>query len=102
MTSTAARRTTAGLTRAAATPSALAGTRARRRSTAPTSTSPNAYIIGREDDFPYVFVDMKEPPSGRQDDRHDDEFVVAAMRFHNLSLAGQDGVPRREGIWRIE
>lgn len=61
-----------------------------------------AYILGREDGFPYVFVDMNTLPSGQQDDRHDDGFVVAAMRFHNLSLAGQGGVLRREDIWRIE
>ena len=61
-----------------------------------------AYILGREDGFPYVFVDMNTLPSGQQDDRYDDGFVVAAMRFHNLSLPGQGGVPQRKDIWRIE
>jgi alpha-amylase len=58
-----------------------------------------AYLFGREDGLPYVFVDM---PSGEQDDRYDDEFIVAGIRFHNLCLASTGGVQRREEIWRIE
>lgn len=59
-----------------------------------------AYIFGIERGFPYVFVDMTTLE--QQDDRVDDPFVVAGVRFHNLCLAGEGGVPRREEIWRIE
>ena len=61
-----------------------------------------AYLFGREDGLPYVFVDMKTLPEADQDDRFDDPFVVAGIRFHNLCLAGQGGIPRREEAWRIE
>ena len=61
-----------------------------------------AYIFGREDGIPYVFVDMPEPKEGTRDDLHNDPFVVAGIRFHNLSLAGQGGVDRRPEVWRIE
>jgi alpha-amylase len=61
-----------------------------------------AYLFGREDGLPYVFVDMKTLPAGERDDRFDDPFVVAGIRFHNLCLADQGGVPRRKEVWRIE
>lgn len=61
-----------------------------------------AYLFGREDGLPYVFVDMNTLPPAEQDDRFDDPFVVAGIRFHNLCLAGQDGVARRQEVWRIE
>jgi alpha-amylase len=61
-----------------------------------------AYLFGREDGFPYVFVDMNTLPAGEQDDRFDDPMIVAGIRFHNLSLGGQGGVGRRPEIWRIE
>jgi alpha-amylase len=62
----------------------------------------HAYIFGREDGVPYVFVDMNTLPPGEQDDRPDDPAIVAGIRFHNLSLAGTGGVNRRPDIWRIE
>lgn len=61
-----------------------------------------SYLFGREDGLPYVFVDMNTLPPEQQDDRYDDPFVVAGIRFHNLCLAGAGGVQRREEIWRIE
>lgn len=61
-----------------------------------------AYLFGREDGLPYVFADMNTLPAEQQDDRQNDPFVVAGIRFHNLCLAGVGGVPRREEIWRIE
>lgn len=61
-----------------------------------------AYLFGREDGLPYVFVDMNTLPEPERDDRFDDPFIVAGIRFHNLCLAGQDGVARREEVWRIE
>jgi len=61
-----------------------------------------AYLFGREDGLPYVFVDMNTLSPEQQDDRYDDPFVVAGIRFHNLCLAGAGGVQRREEIWRIE
>jgi alpha-amylase len=59
-----------------------------------------AYILGREDGLPYVFVDM--PTESLQDDKLDDPAIVAGIRFHNLSLAGEGGVQRRPDVWRIE
>lgn len=59
-----------------------------------------AFIFGREDGLPYVFVDM--PTLKVQDDQFDDPALVAGIRFHNLCLAGQDGIARRPEIWRIE
>jgi alpha-amylase len=59
-----------------------------------------AYIFGREDGLPYVFVDM--PTRTRNDkrkDRFNDKRLAAFIRFHNLCLAGQDGVPRRKEIF---
>lgn len=61
-----------------------------------------AFLFGREDGLPYVFVDMNTLPAAQQDDRYDDPFIVAGIRFHNLCLAGQGGVSRREEVWRIE
>lgn len=61
-----------------------------------------AYLFGREDGLPYVFVDMSTLSPEQQDDRYDDPFVVAGIRFHNLCLADAGGVKRREEIWRIE
>lgn len=66
-----------------------------------------AYVLGREDGFPYVFADMNTLPQDqqakdRQDDRFDDPLVVAAIRFHNLCLADTGGVSRRPDLWRIE
>ena len=59
-----------------------------------------AYIFGREDGLPYVFVDM--PTRTRNDkrkDRYDDKRLAAFIRFHNLCLPGQDGVDRRDDIF---
>ena len=59
-----------------------------------------AFIFGREDGLPYVFVDM--PTRTRNDKRKDsynDKRLAAFIRFHNLCLAGQDGVPRRKDIF---
>jgi alpha-amylase len=61
-----------------------------------------AYLFGREDGLPYVFTDMNTLPNADQDDRFNDPFVVAGVRFHNLCLAGQDGVGQRQEVWRIE
>jgi alpha-amylase len=59
-----------------------------------------AYIFGREDGLPYVFVDMTTPT---ENDKRQDAFhhprLAAFIRFHNLCLAGQDGVARREDIF---
>jgi alpha-amylase len=58
-----------------------------------------AYIFGREDGLPYVFVDMNTPTSNdKRKDVFDDQRLVAFIRFHNLCLAGQDGVQRRQDI----
>jgi alpha-amylase len=62
----------------------------------------HAYVLGREDGLPYVFADMNTLPEAEQDDRFDDPTVAAAIRFHNLCLAGQGGVARRPDVWRIE
>lgn len=62
----------------------------------------HAYVFGREEGLPYVFVDMNTLPQAEQDDRFDDPAVVAAIRFHNLCLAGTGGVQRRPDVWRIE
>jgi alpha-amylase len=59
-----------------------------------------AFIFGREDGLPYVFVDMNTIDT--QDDRFDDPAIVSGIRFHNLCLAGHGGVDRRSEIWRIE
>ena len=59
-----------------------------------------AYILGREDGLPYVFVDM--PTRTRNDkrkDRYDDKRLAAFIRFHNLCLPGQDDVDRRKDIF---
>jgi alpha-amylase len=61
-----------------------------------------AYVLGREDGLPYVFTDMNTLPEADQDDRFDDPFVVAAIRFHDLSLADTGGVSRRPDLWQIE
>jgi alpha-amylase len=59
-----------------------------------------AYILGREDGLPYVFVDMTTPTNNdKRTDLLDDERLVAFIRFHNLCLAGQDGVDRRQDIF---
>jgi alpha-amylase len=59
-----------------------------------------AYILGREDGLPYVFVDMNTPTSNdKRKDLFDDQRLVAFIRFHNLCLPGQDGVARRPDIW---
>ena len=56
-----------------------------------------AYIFGRQDGIPYVFVDMPNTTSNdKRTDSYDDERLVAFIRFHNLCLRGQDGVDRRE------
>jgi alpha-amylase len=62
----------------------------------------HAYVLGREDGLPYVFTDMNTLPQAEQDDRFDDLFTVAAIRFHNLCLANTGGVSRRPDLWRIE
>lgn len=62
----------------------------------------HAYILGREDGLPYIFADMNTLPATEQDDRFDDPALVAAIRFHNLCLAGAGGVARRPELWRIE
>jgi len=61
-----------------------------------------AYVLGREDGLPYVFVDMDTLPKAEQDDRFDDPIIVAGIRFHNLCLADTGGVSRRPDLWRIE
>jgi alpha-amylase len=61
-----------------------------------------AFILGREEGLPYVFVDMPTLPPDQQDDRFDDPDLAAGIRFHNLSLANPDGSGRRPDIWRIE
>lgn len=61
-----------------------------------------AYLFGREDGLPYVFVDMNTLKAEEQDDLYDDPYIVAGIRFHNLCLPDTGGVPRREEIWRIE
>jgi alpha-amylase len=61
-----------------------------------------AYILGREDGLPYVFVDMNTLPPEQQDDRLDDPAILAGIRFHNLCLAGASGVERRKDMWRVE
>ena len=60
-----------------------------------------AFIFGREDGLPYVFVDMKNLPQNEQDDEFDDPVIAAGIRFHNLCLANPDGSGRRADIWRI-
>jgi alpha-amylase len=58
-----------------------------------------AYIFGREDGLPYVFVDMNTPTSNeKRNDVFDDQRLVAFIRFHNLCLAGQGGVERRQDM----
>lgn len=58
-----------------------------------------AYIFGREDGFPYVFVDMNTPTvNDKRKDVFDDDRLAAFIRFHNLCLSGQDGVDRRQDI----
>jgi Alpha amylase, catalytic domain/Alpha amylase, C-terminal all-beta domain len=59
-----------------------------------------AFIFGREDGLPYVFVDMNTIDA--KDDPFDDPAIVSGIRFHNLCLAGHGGVDRRSEIWRIE
>jgi alpha-amylase len=61
-----------------------------------------AFVLSREDGLPYVFADMNTLPQAEQDDLFDDPFVVAGIRFHNLSLADTGGVARRPEVWRIE
>jgi alpha-amylase len=61
-----------------------------------------AFILGREEGFPYIFVDMPTLPPNQQDDRFDASDLVAGIRFHNLCLAHPDGSDRRPDIWRIE
>jgi len=61
-----------------------------------------AFLFGREDGLPYVFVDMKTLPLDQQDDRFDDPHLVAGIRFHNLCLANPDGSNRRPDIWQIQ
>jgi alpha-amylase len=62
----------------------------------------HAYVLGREDGLPYVFADMNTLNPADQDDRFDDPLIVAAIRFHNLCLAGTGGVSRRSDIWQIK
>ncbi len=53
-----------------------------------------AYILGRQQGLPYVFVDMKNPkPSidAFPDETIDRPEILAGIRFHNLSL----GMPER-------
>lgn len=61
-----------------------------------------AYLFGREDGAPYVFAAIKAPGRAPPAERYDDPFLVAAVRFHNLCLAGPDGAGRRPEVWRIE
>ena len=60
-----------------------------------------AFIFGREDGFPYVFVDMPTLPAAKQDDRFSDPNIGAGIRFHNLCLETTTN-GRRADIWRIE
>ncbi len=55
-----------------------------------------AYLFGREDGLPYTFTDMNTLPTEQQEDRYDDPFIVAGIRFHNLCLANTGGVARRK------
>jgi alpha-amylase len=58
-----------------------------------------AYILGREDGLPYVFVDMPSSGTGdKRQDRFDDPKLVPFIRFHNLCLAGEGGVARRADV----
>ncbi|MDD5599238.1 MAG: alpha-amylase family glycosyl hydrolase [Victivallaceae bacterium] len=48
-----------------------------------------AYIFGREDGLPYVFVDMKNPKAAIDvfpDESYDRPEILAGIRFHNLFL----------------
>jgi alpha-amylase len=56
-----------------------------------------AFIFAREEGLPYVFVGMKGAQSP-SDDPDNDPDIVAAIRFHNLCLDGQDGI-RRADNW---
>ena len=57
-----------------------------------------AYILGRGDGIPYVFVDMKNPKP-LVDVYPDETFhrseIIAGIRFHNLSLGKQE-------IWLVK
>jgi alpha-amylase len=59
-----------------------------------------AYILGREEGLPYVLVGPKD--GSLADDPTDDPSVLAALRFHNLCLAGYGNVDRRPDFWVIE
>jgi alpha-amylase len=59
-----------------------------------------AFILGREEGLPYVFVGMKGESPAKDPD--DDPDIVAAIRFHNLCLAGQGGIARRPDGWFID
>jgi glycosidase len=59
-----------------------------------------AFILGREGGLPYVFVGMKgESPATDPDNDPD---IVAAIRFHNVCLAGEGGVRRRPHPWFVD
>src|SRR5437763_15871399 len=103
MTSTAARITITALRiPTAATALGSAGTKRSIGWTEPDVALAYAYVLGREDGLPYVFVDMDTLPKAEQDDRFDDPAIVAGIRFHNLCLADTGGVSRRPDLWRIE
>ena len=56
-----------------------------------------AYVFGREEGLPYVFVDMEPTTEGdKRKDSFDDERLVAFIRFHNLCLDEEEGGPRPE------
>jgi alpha-amylase len=59
-----------------------------------------AFILGREEGLPYVFVGMKGASPATDPDNDPD--IVAAIRFHNLCLAGEGGVTRRPDSWFVD
>lgn len=58
-----------------------------------------AYIFGREDGLPYVFVDMINPKPNIDvfpDESFDRPNIVAGLRFHNLALGKSENWIKKE------